>query len=151
MRQRFRRKELHPALRDAPVLAQPVSEKMQLPLRTKAMHQSLFPVDHVFRPRVALFRQQRGQHAALRGQWVHRVFHHGEFARGHCPQRAMTTRRNPDRVLNLFPGEAQRPPGNQGRNECRERGMMPSPLANARKRRFAQPHLEFVPQHQADN
>ena len=49
------------------------------------------------------------------------------------------------------PVEVQHACSNDGRDERGQRGMMPAALANARECRFAEPHLEFVAEHQADD
>ena len=61
---------------------EPIGQHVQLPLRAEAVDQPFLAVDHVLGAGVALLRQQRGQHAALRGHGIDRVLHHGELAGG---------------------------------------------------------------------
>ena len=138
MRQRFRRKELHAALRDAPRIAQAVGQDVQLPVRPEAMHQSFFAVDHMLRPGVSLFGQQGREHAALRRHRVHGVLHHRELARGHCAQCAVPARRNAYRVLNLLPGQPQSTARDEWRHKSRQRCVMPAAFPNPGERRFAE-------------
>ena len=66
-------------------------------------------------------------------------------------QRAVAAGGNADGVLNLLPRQVQRAAGDDGRNKRSQRSVMPSPLANAGKRRFAKAHLELMAQDQTDN
>jgi hypothetical protein len=50
MRERLGREAFIPHVRDAPRLAEPVGEQVQLPLRTEAVDEPFFAVDDVFRP-----------------------------------------------------------------------------------------------------
>ena len=151
MRQRFGREELHSALRDSPRFAQSISQQVQLPLRAEAVHQTFLAVDHVFWSCVSLFSQQSCKNSTLRRHRIDRVLHHRQLARYRCAQRAMVRSGNADRVLNLLPTQSQRAPGDDRRRKRRERCMMPAALANPWERRFAQPHLELMPEHEPDN
>src|SRR5579871_6995137 len=115
------------------------------------MCQPLFPIDYMLRPGVALLCQQRRKHSRLGRQGIYRIFHHGQVAGGNRTKRAGMTGGDADSVLDLLPGEMQRPTGDDRRNECGECGMVPSALANAGKSRFAEPHLELVAEHEPDN
>ena len=146
-------KRLHAALGDAPGVAQPVgqpvSKKVELPLRAEAVGQPLLAVHHMLGAGVAFFRQQRGEDAALGGHRVHCVLHHGELARGHRAQSDVVAGGDADGVLDLLPTQMQRAPRNDGRDESRQRGVMPATLPDAGKGGFAKPHLKLVTQHQA--
>ena len=67
VRQRLRREKFHPALRDAPRLAEPVRQQVLFPLRAEAVYQSFLAVDHMLGTAVSPLGQQRRQNAALRG------------------------------------------------------------------------------------
>ncbi len=84
VRERFRGEELHAALRDAPGFAEAVGEDVQLPLGAEAVDQTFLAVDDVLGAGVALFGQQRCEHAALRSHRIDGVLHHGELAGGDC-------------------------------------------------------------------
>ena len=68
-----------------------------------------------------------------------------------APKRGARAGADADGVLNLLWSEPQHAAGNDGRDECRQRGVMPAALANARESRLAQAHLELVAEHQADD
>src|SRR5260221_11715510 len=53
VRQGLRREELHPALRNAPRLAESVCQYVLLPLRTVAVDQAFLAIDHVLGTAVA--------------------------------------------------------------------------------------------------
>ncbi len=151
VRQRLRREKFHPALRDAPRLAESVRQHILFPLRTVAVHQSFLAVDHVLGAAVAPLGQQGRQNAALRGHRIDCVLHHRQLARSHRAHGAMPRSRNPDGMLNLFPTQMQRASRHDGRNKRRQRGMMPTALADARKRRLAQAHLELMAQYKSND
>ena len=151
VRQRLSRKKLHPALRDTPRLAESIRQQVLLPLRTKTLHQPFFAVDDVFGAAVALLGEQRGQNTALRCQWIDRILHHRQLPCRHRAHGAMPRSRNSNGMLNLFPTQMQRASRHDRRDERRQRRMMPAALANARKRRLAQAHFEFVAQHKSNN
>ena len=151
MRQRLGREEFHPALRDAPRFAESVRQQILLPLRTVAVHQPFLAVDHVLGTAVALLRQQRRQHAALRRHRIDGVLHHRQLARGHRAHRAMPRSRNSDGMLNLLPAQMQRAPRHDRRDKRRQRRVMPAALADPGKRRLAQTHFELVAQHESND
>ena len=103
----------------------------------------------MFRTGVALLGEQCCQNTALRRHRVHGVLHHCELARSDSTKRGLATGRDADRVLDLLPFEVQCTTRNNGRDEGRQRGVMPAPLADSRKCCFAEAHLEFVPQHES--
>ena len=105
----------------------------------------------MLRPAVALLRQQRREHSALRRHRIDGVLHHRQLARGDRPQRGARAGADADGMLHFAAVEVQHASSNDGRDKRRQRRMVPAPLANSRERRLAQPHLELMPQHQADN
>src|SRR5437879_1685244 len=115
------------------------------------MCEAFFAVHNVLRAGVTLFRQQCRQYSALRGHGIHRVLHHGELAGSYRSQRGMAAGRDSNGMLNFLPIEMQRAPSHKGGNECRQCGMVPTALANAWKRRFAETHFKFVTEHESDD
>ena len=63
----------------------------------------------------------------------------------------MTARRDADGVLDLFPGQMQRAPGDDRRNERSQGRVMPAAFANSGKRRLAEAHLELVSENESDD
>ena len=144
-------KRLHPTLCDAPGTAQSVGQDVQLPLRPEAVYQPFLAVDDVLGAGVALLGQQRREHAALRRHRVHRVLHHGQLACGDGAQSGTSTGADADGMLQLCCVKVQHAAGYNRRHKSRQRSMVPSAFANAGEGGFAQPHLEFVAEHQADD
>src|SRR5215831_5826329 len=105
----------------------------------------------MLRPRVSLFGEQCGEDTRLGCHGVDGVLHHGELASRHCPQRAMVARGDADRMLNLLPRKAETAARYEWRHERRQRRVMPSTLTDAGKRRFTEPHFEFVAQDEPDD
>ncbi len=141
----------HAALRDAPRLAQSIGQQIQFPCRAEAVGQAFLAVHHMLRSGVALLGHKRGQHAALRRHGIDGVLHHGQLAGGDRAQRGMTAGRNANGVLNLLPSEMQDAARDDGRDERRQRGVMPAAFANARESRLAEAHLEFMSQDEPDD
>src|SRR5271154_2469686 len=54
-------------------------------------------------------------------------------------------------MLDFFPTQMQRATGYDRRYKRSQRRMMPAALADTRKRRLAQTHLEFVSQHKSND